>query len=283
MKWEIERTHISDITDNTNFGVCPRCGATGLDENVTICPPCGMNLGSKASFLNPNDVMHPNPSFAPALPGTFTCITFQCHFMGQLGFSLAGDGPVLVNRLLKVSRGHGVVSEGTLLSSQGPNMELLLAHSALKVTPGDVVISVDGITVTHLNTEELTRFIRHRKEFLSHQYGTDLTPMTVLFRRHYIEELHNLPSVVETDTTLYPVAEFEIMHSPEVTVALMRNSEAPPNKSDSYDINYADAPYAAAANLGYQHTSYVGTTTPVMVNEPVAPQANGTDPYGSAN
>lgn len=272
-KWEMDRTHVSDVTDIPNFGACPRCGASGLDESIVTCPPCGMSLGPKADFLCCNDSGHPHASFSPAVPDSFTCATYACRFMGQLGFSLTGDGPVIVHRLLKVSHGHGACSEGSLLSAQGPNVELLLSHSSLKATPGDILVAIDGITVTHLNTEELTRYIRHRKEFLSQQYGTDLTPMRVVFRRHYVEELHNLPSVVETDSTLYPVAEFEIVRPPQAAVAILPASDP---------VAYKNEPLAPGQGLASASGTYEDDTVasaPTLL-EPVVPQPNGADAYG---
>lgn len=275
MKWDLDRTHVSDVTDIIDYCVCPRCGATSLDENLMTCPSCGMGLGPKAKFLEHNDYIHPNPIFSPALPSTFTYIMFKCEFMGQLGFSLSGDGPVLVERLLKVTAGHGLVCEGTLLSSQGPNKELLLASSRLRATLGDIIVSIDGITVTHLNTIELTQFIRQRKEFLSQQHGTVLTPMTVLFRRHYIEELHNLPSVIETDSALYPVAEFEILNPPEAAaVTLLRHSEVLPMSSQAA-LTIGAGSTASDIWTSDPYADIVSATAPGIAEEPNGADASG--------
>lgn len=243
-----------------------------------------MALGAIAGFLVPNDRLHSMPMFSPAAPSSFTCLTFQCQFMGQLGFSLTGDGPVIVHRLLATSRGHGQLAEGEILSSQGPNLDMLLAQSRLKPTAGDVIVSVDGIVVTHLNTEELTRYIRHRKEFLSVQFGgTDLTPMTIILRRHYVEELHNLPSVVETDTNLYPVAEFEIMHPVEAMAAVMAQEETDPalNKSEApaYDpVRQWALPPRGLETAGGEFLADQQSLS--LPQEPVVTQPNGADAYG---
>jgi hypothetical protein len=83
--------------------------------------------------------------------------------------------------------------DGTLIDLQGPHAEWLHAFGLVPAI-GDVILSIDGTVVTHLNSNQLKKFLKKKRvEIRTALAGRafvnldDEPVISVVFRRHYLE------------------------------------------------------------------------------------------------
>jgi hypothetical protein len=211
-KNKTDKVILLDVTDNPNFGQCAACQERNISETFTRCPRCGYALGSCSPYFatrslpvsnqqNDPSASFPAPCYAPLrlpeLPTTFSFIDFEFTLKPHTGLVLSGDGPVGIESLVPCSvlgetttaaragTGTGARTAGVLKHSQGREFPSLIERG---LTPcvGDLLILVDEISVSHLSTTELIKFIEDRGATKPTNH------VIVLFRRFYLHELDSL-------------------------------------------------------------------------------------------
>lgn len=145
MRDELEKSVLVEVTEDVYFSTCSRCGLAAIHESEVTCPQCEKQLGLAPYFLLPILTKLPPP------PASYSYVVFECHFPGRLGVNLFGDGPVVIEN---ISEFVEEVAEGALLHAQGPHQEVLLTRGLFPGI-GDVLLSVDGVGVSHLNAEQV--------------------------------------------------------------------------------------------------------------------------------
>ena len=118
-------------------------------------------------------------------------MTFECqfHLTQKLPFRMQGDCPVVITSILspiQIDQRETEI-EGRAIESSGPMAEWLRAFGLFPAI-GDVVVAVNGMTVTQLNSNQVKRFIKRiRKGISSHIFRDNPNKFTVTFRRHFLE------------------------------------------------------------------------------------------------
>lgn len=166
---------LREIVDDTSFGICARCDLENIFEAATVCPRCQYSLGPISSFIQPMV-----PKMLPPEPASFSFLSFECKFAGDYGFRILGEGPVVVSGLSVIVNPEYMVMEGQLLESHGPRAHLIA--TSLLPNIGDVVFSVGGDVVTHLDYMQLARLIMRRRERANNRR------VNIVFRRFYLME-----------------------------------------------------------------------------------------------
>lgn len=215
-----------DITDDTLFTVCARCQHSQIIESASTCPRCQYDLGPVNSFSTPESVL-----YQPIPPSRYSYIVFTCTYSMEkkLPMRMEGDCPVVVTRVLNQQSYGGLLQrtqavdefgrpidtqsledaeqndrEGYLVDVCGSEAEWLQAFG-LYPARGDVVMEVNGVAVTHLNSHQLKRLIsRHRRGLcqLGGEAASSSAPsdaLRITFRRHYIEGMQPLDKKEEDD------------------------------------------------------------------------------------
>jgi hypothetical protein len=150
------------------------------------CNVCGYRFGPVAYFLDKK-----NGAICPESSDSFSYVDFECSFQtnleSPLSFDIAGDCPPYVSSLI-VPNSHDVmvnIVDGHLLHFVGANDELRLLHtSGLQPYVGDVIVSIDGLAVSHLNEKETKRVIE-RQRLKNLENGNE--KFHIIFRRHCVE------------------------------------------------------------------------------------------------
>lgn len=155
---------LTDITDNPYYSVCAKCNLTNIFEVATHCPNCGYDLGPTHTPLccTITEVLPLKP------PQDFVSsfLTYDCYFIGQLGCRIQGDGPTLVTLIINPEI-VGKILEGKLIESVGEESHVMaLTAQGFRPIVGDVLVSVEDLTVVHLNSMEVLRLIRRQKKKL---------------------------------------------------------------------------------------------------------------------
>eukprot|EP00981_Chlorochromonas_danica_P012554 scaffold5146_cov164-Ochromonas_danica.AAC.3 len=182
---------MNDISDDIGFSVCAKCGKSGIHESATSCPTCKYDLGPPSSYSLPKSILYTPPD-----PTRFSYITFECHFTptAKLPFRMEGDCPVVVTMLQPsaVLESCMLEAEGNLIDLCGPMSEWVHAVG-LKPSIGDVILCIDGEMVTQLNSSQLRRLLAKKRRQIK-SCGSEKQPnsLKVTFRRHYLEDLHDL-------------------------------------------------------------------------------------------
>jgi phosphatidylserine/phosphatidylglycerophosphate/cardiolipin synthase-like enzyme len=202
---------LHDITDNTLFTICARCHLDKIIESSTECPRCNYHLGPVNSFSAPESILlQPIPS------NRYSFIIFACTYTleKKLPIRMEGDCPVVVTKVVGQQSYGGLTvkaqavdefgrnidtravedaeandMEGVLIDINGSEAEWLQAYG-LYPARGDVVFAINGVTVTHLNSNQLKRLInRLRRGYsrIGREQGIDESTLQITFRRHYIE------------------------------------------------------------------------------------------------
>lgn len=177
---------MNDISDDIGFSVCAKCGKAGIHESTTSCPNCRYDLGPPSSYSLPKSVLYTPPD-----PSRFSYITFECHFTptAKLPFRMEGDCPVVVTMLQPsaVLESCMLEAEGNLVDLCGPMSEWVHAVG-LKPSIGDIILCIDGETVTQLNSSQLRRLLAKKRRQVKN-CGSEKQPssLSVTFRRHYLE------------------------------------------------------------------------------------------------
>jgi hypothetical protein len=177
------RPLLTDITDNPYFSVCAKCNLKNIFENITKCPTCNYDLGpSRPPSLYPSSTSLSSSSTdtaAAAAPTSSSTsqpssmkspkdhvsswITYDCYFISQLGCRIQGDGPTLVTLILN-SETVSKLMEGKLIEQFGESDHLtFLSAQGYRPIIGDVLVSIEDVTVLHLNSIEIQRFIKRQK------------------------------------------------------------------------------------------------------------------------
>jgi hypothetical protein len=218
-RWNHHRLSTSDyykpllheITDNTLFSVCARCQREEIIESATICPNCQYNLGPANAFSSQESIL-----FQPIPPSRYSFIVFSCSYTlsQRLPFRMDGDCPVVVTNVMNrqgyggliqathavdesgqpidiraIEEDEGYDMEGNLIDVCGTEAEWLQAFG-LCPARGDVILAINEITVTHLNSNQLKRLIsRLRRGYsrLGEERGIPPDTLVITYRRHYIE------------------------------------------------------------------------------------------------
>jgi phosphatidylserine/phosphatidylglycerophosphate/cardiolipin synthase-like enzyme len=206
-----------DTTDDTAFGVCARCQLEKVFETATHCPRCNLFLGPISPFLE--DI---RPDLIPETPESFSFITFECSFPGNPMCRFLGDCPVVITQLIPPAREEDFFCEGVLVEESG-DMTSELFTLGLVPAVGDVIIAVNGHTVTQLDHLHLDRFIRRQQDLAMDAAENNMSsnssanvqkqPLCVRFRRHYVAD--NFQGLKE-----------EIMHASSVGAAAKDVAEA---------------------------------------------------------
>lgn len=242
---------LHDITDDTLFTVCARCQHSQIIESASTCPKCHYDLGPVNSFSAPESVL-----YQPIPPSRFSYIVFTCTYAmdKKLPMRMEGDCPVVVTRVLNqqsygglLQRTHAVDEfgrpidtqsledaeqndrEGFLVDVCGTEAEWLQAFG-LYPARGDVVMEVNGVPVTHLNSHQLKRLISRHRRGLCHLGGeaaSSSSPpdaLRITFRRHYIEGMQPLDKKEEdegVDGELLPNKADDAGAAPTVIVSVL--------------------------------------------------------------
>lgn len=93
---------------------------------------------------------------------------------------------MVVTALLEASRREDAEQEGTLIDFCGPQAEELCVNMAFSPSIGDIIYAIDDVVVTHLNFNQLTRYILIKRN-KAKGILTEEIPLSVTFRRHFIE------------------------------------------------------------------------------------------------
>ena len=167
--------YLTDVTDNTNFGICANCKKENIFETIESCPNCGHDLGPvnrslnvtpAVDFMKPStlhDDINKNNNQNDCLKGAEanqnpSYVTFRCQFKTRMGCRIQGDGPVIITQITQPE----VVRElpSTLISREGEDFKTdFLLEQGLYPMIGDIVTSVNGTSVLHLTTPQLQRFL----------------------------------------------------------------------------------------------------------------------------
>eukprot|EP01031_Cornospumella_fuschlensis_P036058 gene36058-43728_t len=184
---------LHDTTDDIFFSVCARCGKDKIHESVLNCPNCNYDLGPANKFSSAMSILK-----TPTDSSRFSWMVYEYKFdlLDKLPFHMEGDCPVVVTMLLPVvsSDPNHVDEDGVLIDVEGTMAEWLHAVG-LRPSIGDVVLAVDGDLVTQLNSGQLRRLVakKRRRAKMAGFTATDPNPqkLSILFRRHYLEDLHD--------------------------------------------------------------------------------------------
>jgi hypothetical protein len=155
-KGKTDKVILFDVTDNPSFGQCAACQEQNLSETATHCPRCGYSLGSCSPYFRARSypTKESDISFEtlrlPERPTSFSFIDYEVTLTPPTGVILVGDGPVAVENVLE----HSDVVAGVLKYHQGREY-LCLANRGLTPCVGDLIVLVDEISVSHLNTVEV--------------------------------------------------------------------------------------------------------------------------------
>mgnify|MGYP003386669835 FL=1 len=190
-----ELRYLTDVSDITHFGVCAKCQLPKIFETVITCPNCGHSLGpvkrslniiKEIDFMIPSTLEEDVSSTCIPVPQATTqaveassemaYITFRCQFRAKLGCRIQGDGPVLVTQIMNAEAVKEFPS--SLLKREGENFKTeTLIDQGLHPMIGDVIMSVNGSSVLHLNTEQLQRFLflSKQKKELPNQQQTSIS------------------------------------------------------------------------------------------------------------
>jgi hypothetical protein len=152
LKKELEQDILQDITSECFQSKCARCEESNISDSLTSCPKCGLDFGQPNKYHA--DIFPPNQLLNPCSPIDFSFIVFQCSVRDRLGCQIFGDGPVAIEKVMNLS----FVSTGCLLYGQGKDKQILLDRGLLP-TIADVVISVNGIGVAHLNVTQVIMLV----------------------------------------------------------------------------------------------------------------------------
>lgn len=188
-----------EATDDITFTVCARCGRSEIFETFQSCPNCGYDLGGISSFSSPS-----SEEYYPESMDHFSFIEFEYEISRKssaLPFCCQGDCPAVVTSVLLPET--QVNSGGVTRNAFGPLVNNIQSQDTLPMV-GDVIMEVNGITVSHLNAHQIERLIERAKRGLivgaSINNGTksesepelepesNIAQLTVTFRRHYIEK-----------------------------------------------------------------------------------------------
>lgn len=187
---------LSDITDDLYFTICAKCEKTEIFELATHCPNCNYELGPVNSFSKPISI-----EMIPPHPTNFSYCTYDCYFLksSKLPFRMQGDCPVVLTSIISPVVEEIREFEGIAIDRAGPMGEWLQAFGLFPAI-GDVIVAVNGATVSHLNSNQIKRFIKRIKKGASTQQldqpGMEFK-FSITFRRHYLEDLHPTDKVRE--------------------------------------------------------------------------------------
>eukprot|EP00602_Paraphysomonas_sp_CaronLab_P007254 CAMPEP_0185035158 /NCGR_PEP_ID=MMETSP1103-20130426/25973_1 /TAXON_ID=36769 /ORGANISM="Paraphysomonas bandaiensis, Strain Caron Lab Isolate" /LENGTH=1446 /DNA_ID=CAMNT_0027572105 /DNA_START=681 /DNA_END=5021 /DNA_ORIENTATION=+ len=208
-KNELDMDIILDISDDPYNGQCARCGCVHIHERELTCPRCGLALGPGSKYgvrskddVKVDDMKSLTELKLPDFPSSFSFIVFECSFVDKLGCTLVGNGPVAIEKVVNTPC---VLIPGTLYHAQGEYSQSLVDRGLLP-SIGDIVLSVDGVGVGHLSSQELKRFIVRR--FAAQSRGSMLH---VVFRRHFSQGIVN---IYKSLADMQNKGEIEIQNAP---------------------------------------------------------------------
>ena len=157
-KNELDMDIILDISDDPYNGQCARCGCVHIHERELTCPRCGLALGPGSKYgvrskddVKVDDMKSLTELKLPDFPSSFSFIVFECSFVDKLGCTLVGNGPVAIEKVVNTPC---VLIPGTLYHAQGEYSQSLVDRGLLP-SIGDIVLSVDGVGVGHLSSQEV--------------------------------------------------------------------------------------------------------------------------------
>jgi len=217
---------MNDITDDLYSSICARCETPQLFETFSRCPKCNYDLGPITSYSVPLSA-----SLLPSKPeDSFTYIVYSFTFFidSKLPFRLLGDCPVVVAALISnaTERYSKIPTEGNLLEITGPLADYLRSKgnekSLLTPTVGDIILAINDIQVSHLNSNQIKRFVKRIRKGVSVSTRA-VDTYTITFRRH----MHEEPSV---DCEITSTSEFSTLNN--TVVAVMKPFSSDPDLHD---------------------------------------------------
>lgn len=150
-KNELELDILSDITSDSYTSRCARCEQANIRDVFELCPSCGLDLGPSSKYAIPENPDIKENFMAPPQPSTYSFVVFEITCSHRLGCQLYGDGPTAVEKLLD---DISTIRHGKLLYAQGEQMQPLIARGLLP-SVGDILVSVDGVGISHLNAAQV--------------------------------------------------------------------------------------------------------------------------------
>jgi hypothetical protein len=203
---------LADITDNPYYSICARCGLTNIFETALTCPNCQHDLGPATKPLTIG--LAEVPPLKKPEDHASSFITFECAFSGQLGCRIQGDGPTLVTLIIDPEIVLKI-QEGKIIESVGDEAHITaLTQHGFRPRIGDVLVAIEDINVSHLNSVEVHRYIKRQKNkvkrtiqraFSDRGMGTASETMSVSssrtsverkikvsFRRHFVDNVEDI-------------------------------------------------------------------------------------------
>lgn len=261
-----------DITDDLYSSACARCEETQLFETLTVCPKCGHDLGPSNSFSLPlANTLLPSP---PDDAFTFLVYSYTLPVSCKLPFRLQGDCPVVVASLIGAGTSD-VASEwsgkdGTLLDIRGPLAEEWSMKgdcSSMYPAIGDVILSVNDLAVSHLNSNQIKRLVKRvRKGVAVSTLCTDV--YTITFRRHYHPDLPT-PGEMEALTSTVVLSVQEVGLPVVIATALEVNAvEVIKQPSAPNDPSNPPSPHPPRSPEPSSASANAMPYTPVSISSP---------------
>lgn len=140
---------LMEIADSIYYSKCARCQYVA-SESDEYCPSCQYFLGETCEYSR-----NPQSALLPPTLSEYSFVVFQCSYLGSTGCTFVGQGPVVV-----AQTNMNIPESFEVIDSQNYDENIAAFGDSALPQPGDVLIAVNDICVTHLSHGQFSRLAK---------------------------------------------------------------------------------------------------------------------------